>query len=116
MRIELSGRRPSQAAATGFAVSESLNNVYARSRLIYDTRFDEAHPQSADTHERRSSKSASFGSTATAPAAFAPSSAATSHEVVRTIIGMHRVVSSDRNRAVKSRRVRSRALSSVTIN
>ena len=37
----------------------------AKSRLIYYTRFDEAHSQSADTHERRRSKSASFGSTAT---------------------------------------------------
>lgn len=88
----------------------------AKSRLIYYTRFDEAHSQSADTHERRRSKSASFGSTATAPAAFALCSAATSHEAVRTIIGMHRVDSSHRNRAVKSWRVRSRALSSVTIN
>ena len=75
----------------------------------------EIYTQSADTHERSRSKSASFGSTATAPAALAPSKALASHEVVRTIIGMHRVVSSHRNLAIKFCKVRSRALSSVTI-
>jgi hypothetical protein len=75
-----------------------------------------SHADKAATHDSSKSKSPHFGRMATAPAVLASPSICGSQDEVRTSTGIHRVLSAHRRRLIRSRKVRSRARKSVTIN